>query len=62
MVFHALALFGFGYLGAFFWFFVRTGVINRDYKRDFSYEELFENMTSYTFVDGGKRKVARFEV
>ncbi|KAF9217979.1 Hyaluronan synthase 3 [Podila verticillata] len=62
MVFQALALFGIGYLGAFFWFFVRTDIINRDYKRDFSYEELFENMTSYTFVDGGKRKVARFEV
>ncbi|KAG0339158.1 Hyaluronan synthase 3 [Podila humilis] len=62
MIFQALALFGFGYLGIYLWFFVRTGVLNRDYKRDFSYEELFENMTSYTFVDGGKRKVARFEV
>ncbi|KAG0051860.1 Hyaluronan synthase 3 [Gryganskiella cystojenkinii] len=62
MIFQALTFFGLSYLGAFYWFFARTGVITRDYKRDFSYEELFENMTSYIVVDGGKRKVARFEV
>ena len=62
MIFQALLFFGFSYLLAFYWFFVRTGIITRDYKRDFSYEELFENMTSYILVDGGKRKVARFEV
>ncbi|KAF9436095.1 Hyaluronan synthase 3 [Entomortierella beljakovae] len=54
--------FGVIYFLSYLWFFVRTGEITRDFKRDFSYEELFENMTSYTFVDGGKRKVARFEV
>ncbi|KAF9361458.1 Hyaluronan synthase 3 [Mortierella sp. AD094] len=58
----AMACFGLVYLGSYLWFFVRTGIITRDYKRDFSYEELYEHMTSYTFVDGGKRKVARFEV
>ncbi|KAF9574997.1 Hyaluronan synthase 3 [Mortierella alpina] len=62
MVYRALLFFGLSYFVSFLWFFVRTGVITRDYKRDFSYEELFENMTSYTLVDGGKRKVARFEV
>ncbi|KAG0209546.1 Hyaluronan synthase 3 [Mortierella sp. GBA30] len=62
MVVRALIFFSLTYLVTFFWCFVRTGVITRDYKRDFSYEELFENMTSYTLVDGGKRKVARFEV
>ncbi|KAG9326287.1 hypothetical protein KVV02_004024, partial [Mortierella alpina] len=62
MVYRALLLFGLTYLAMFLWCFVRTGIITRDYKRDFSYEELFENMTSYTLVDGGKRKVARFEV
>ncbi|KAF9107678.1 hyaluronan synthase [Mortierella sp. GBA35] len=62
LVIQTLFAFGLAYLLAFFWFFVRKGIIVRDYKRDFSYEELFENMTSYTLVDGGKRKVARFEV
>ncbi|KAG0255104.1 Hyaluronan synthase 3 [Mortierella polycephala] len=62
MVMRLLAGFALAYMGAFYWFFVRTGVITREYKRDYSYEELFENMTSYILVDGGKRKVARFEV
>ncbi|KAF9926549.1 Hyaluronan synthase 3 [Linnemannia zychae] len=62
LVIRVLAGFGFAYFCAFMWFFVRTGVLVRDYKRDFSYEELFENMTSYMMVDGGRRKVARFEV
>ncbi len=62
MVYRALLIFGLTYFATFLWCFVRTGIITRDYKRDFSYEELFENMTSYTLVDGGKRKVARFEV
>ncbi|KAF9911769.1 Hyaluronan synthase 3 [Linnemannia zychae] len=62
IVIRILASFGLAYVLAFLWFFVRTGVLVRDYKRDFSYEELYENMTCYTFVDGGKRKVARFEV
>ncbi|KAF9086528.1 ATP-dependent RNA helicase [Mortierella sp. AD031] len=62
LVIQTLFAFGLAYLLAFFWFFVRKGIIVRDYKRDFSYEELFENMTSYTLVDGGKHKVARFEV
>ncbi|KAG0209682.1 Hyaluronan synthase 3 [Mortierella sp. GBA30] len=52
----------FTYLGAFFWFFVRTGTLSRNYKRDFSYEELYENNENYNHLDGGKRKVARFEV
>ncbi|KAG0228149.1 Hyaluronan synthase 3 [Actinomortierella wolfii] len=50
------------YLAVIYAMFIRNGVLNRDYKRDFSYEELYENMTSYVSVDGGKRKVARFEV
>ncbi|KAG0305831.1 Hyaluronan synthase 3 [Dissophora globulifera] len=61
MIIRGLIVFGVVYIGSYLWFFVRTGIITRDYKRDFSYEELYENM-SYTFVDGGKRKVARFEV
>ncbi|KAF9284997.1 Hyaluronan synthase 3 [Mortierella alpina] len=51
-----------GYLGAFLWFFVRTGILDRCYKRDFTYEELYENGDNYIHLDGGKRKVARFEV
>ncbi|KAF9902127.1 Hyaluronan synthase 3 [Lobosporangium transversale] len=64
LVVQVLICFGLAYLGLYFWFFVRTGIIHRDYKRDFSYEELYENMTTYAFIDteGGKRKVARFEV
>ncbi|KAF8941603.1 Hyaluronan synthase 3 [Dissophora ornata] len=62
MIFRALIGFGLTYMGTYIWFFLRTGIVTRDYKRDFSYEELYENMTSYTYVDGGKRKVARFEV
>jgi hyaluronan synthase len=61
-VVRALVVFSSVYLISYLWFFARTGIITRDYKRDFSYEELFENMTGYTLVDGGKRKVARFEV
>ena len=58
----SLAVFVTVYLVAFLWFFVRTGILNRDLKRDFTYEELFESTESYTNVDGGRRKVARFEV
>ncbi|KAG0270175.1 ATP-dependent RNA helicase [Actinomortierella ambigua] len=50
------------YLAVIYAMFIRNGVLKRDYKRDFSYEELYENMTSYISVEGGKRKVARFEV
>ncbi|KAF8985526.1 Hyaluronan synthase 3 [Entomortierella lignicola] len=62
VIISTLACFVLIYLASYLWFFVRTGIITRDLKRDFSYEELFEHMTSYTVVDGGKRKVARFEV
>ncbi|KAF9582750.1 Hyaluronan synthase 3 [Lunasporangiospora selenospora] len=62
IVIQSLICLGLGYLVLYFWFFVKTGVLKRDYRRDFSYEELFEHMTSYTMVDGGRRKVARFEV
>ncbi|KAG0042592.1 Hyaluronan synthase 3 [Gryganskiella cystojenkinii] len=52
MIFQALTFFGLLYLSASYWFFVRTGVLTRDCKRDFTYEELFENKTSYIVVDG----------
>ncbi|KAF9128079.1 Hyaluronan synthase 3 [Mortierella sp. 14UC] len=55
-------VFALAYLAAFFWFFVRTGILMRDFKRDFTYEELYESTESYVNVDGGNRKVARFEV
>jgi hypothetical protein len=58
----SLILFAIGYLSAFLWFFVRTGILAKDYKRDFSYEELYESTESFIHVEGGKRKVARFEV
>ncbi|KAI9236977.1 MAG: hypothetical protein BYD32DRAFT_5980 [Podila humilis] len=52
MIFQALTFFGLLYFSASNWLFVRTGVITRDFKRDFTYEELFENMTSNIVVDG----------
>ncbi|KAF9131796.1 Hyaluronan synthase 3 [Mortierella sp. GBA39] len=61
-VIYSLCFFGLAYLVAFFWFFVRTGTLTRDFKRDFIYEELYESTESYVNVNGGKRKVARFEV
>lgn len=65
-VIRILFTFGLAYFLSFLWFFVKTGVLVREYKRDFSYEELFECMTGYVEVEGGvgggKRKVARFEV
>lgn len=61
-VVRSLVLFVIAYLGTFLWFFVRTGILTTDYKRDFSYEELYESTDSYIHVEGGKRKVARFEV
>ncbi|KAF9923008.1 Hyaluronan synthase 3 [Mortierella alpina] len=62
VVVRSLICLGLGYLAAFFWFFVRTGILERSYKRDFTYEELFESTDNYIHLDGGKRKVARFEV
>ncbi|KAK3812859.1 MAG: nucleotide-diphospho-sugar transferase [Benniella sp.] len=56
-----LVVFSLAYLSSYLWFFVRTGAITRDYKRDFSYEELYEDMINYVLEDG-KRKFARFEV
>ncbi|KAI1315320.1 Hyaluronan synthase 3 [Mortierella claussenii] len=61
MVHCSLALFGISYLLSFVWFFVRTGKLDKEYKRDFSYEELYESTESYVHVDG-TRKVARFAV
>ncbi|KAH7048929.1 nucleotide-diphospho-sugar transferase [Linnemannia elongata] len=61
-VIYSLCFFALAYLVAFFWFFVRTGILTRDFKRDFTYEELYESTESYMNVDDGKRKVARFEV
>jgi len=62
VVVRSLSCLGLGYLAAFFWFFVRTGILARNYKRDFTYEELYESTDNYILFDGGKRKVARFEV
>ena len=61
-IMRSLVLFAIAYLGVFLWFFVRTGILATEYKRDFSYEELYESSDSYIHVEGGKRKVARFEV
>ncbi|KAF9116270.1 ATP-dependent RNA helicase [Mortierella sp. AM989] len=55
-----LGCFGLVYLLAFYWFFVRTGTLIRDLKRDFSYEELYENGEKYIRVESGKRKERRF--
>lgn len=63
MVIRILSVFGIAYMFSFFWFFVRTGILERDYKRDFTYEELYETTeANYIHVEGGRRKVARFEV
>ncbi|KAF9361475.1 ATP-dependent RNA helicase [Mortierella sp. AD094] len=60
VVIRILACFGFAYLAAFYWFFVRTGTLIRDLKRDFSYEELYESGEKYIRVESGKRKEKRF--
>ncbi|KAF9358280.1 hypothetical protein BGX34_008992 [Mortierella sp. NVP85] len=39
---------------------VCKGKLDREYKRDFSYEELYENKESYPYLDGNKREVVRF--
>ncbi|KAF9312242.1 Hyaluronan synthase 3 [Podila horticola] len=63
IVMRILSVFGIAYVFSFFWFFVRTGILERDYKRDFTYEELYETAeANYIHVEGGRRKVARFEV
>ncbi|KAF9193826.1 hypothetical protein BGZ51_002149 [Haplosporangium sp. Z 767] len=62
MVMRSIVCFALIYMSAVFRFFVRTGVITREYKRHYSYEGLFENMNSYVLVDGGKCKIARFEL
>ncbi|KAI7823604.1 hypothetical protein BC939DRAFT_451486 [Gamsiella multidivaricata] len=51
------------YLATSFWFFVRTGVLDRDYKRDYSYEELYENEESFTYADANSEgRTSRFAV
>ncbi|KAG0370524.1 hypothetical protein BC939DRAFT_112050 [Gamsiella multidivaricata] len=62
MVLRALIVFGLGYLFSYLWFFQRTGIVTREYKRNFSYEELYENRSYINADFGSKRKVSRFEV
>ncbi|KAG0298107.1 Hyaluronan synthase 3 [Linnemannia gamsii] len=61
-VIYSLCAFALAYLAVFFWFFVRTDILARDFKRDFTYEELYESTESYVNVNGNNRKGARFEV
>jgi hypothetical protein len=60
IVARSLACFGLAYLGVFYWYFVRTGRLDREHKRDFSYEELYENTENYAHLDTTRRKGARF--
>ncbi|KAG0300436.1 Hyaluronan synthase 3 [Dissophora globulifera] len=62
LVFWMLAVFVLAYFGSFLWYFVRTGLLTQEFKRDFSYEELYESTDSFVHVDGGRRKLARFAV
>ncbi|KAF9914999.1 Hyaluronan synthase 3 [Lobosporangium transversale] len=60
-VINTLLLFVVTYTIAILWCFVWSGILNREYKRDFTYEELYESTESYVDIDGS-RKVARFAV
>ncbi|KAG0287615.1 ATP-dependent RNA helicase [Linnemannia gamsii] len=60
LVIYSLCVFALAYLAVFFWFFFRTGILARDFKRDFTYEELYESAESHENVNVGNRKVARF--
>ncbi|KAF8981203.1 Hyaluronan synthase 3 [Entomortierella lignicola] len=61
VVIRILTFFSLAYLASFYWFFVRTGILICDLKRDFSYEELYESGDKYIQIhEGGKRKEKRF--